>query len=170
MGWSKILKDLLNPVIELLRVAPPLAYIPFFVIWFGLTNASFILMVAFVTSLLIVVNTYEATQNVSKQYQEFARTLGASKKETYISVVLPSIVPELRGGIRVALGLAWGITIIAEIIGAQVGMGIIFNSWISLSAADNILAGIILISALALLTDSLVTGYIKMKTKWSTSQ
>jgi ABC-type nitrate/sulfonate/bicarbonate transport system permease component len=167
LGWSRVLRDFVEPAIELLRVIPPLVYIPFFVVWFGINTFSILGIVALATFLIIVINSLEAVGNVNETYKEFARTLGASDKTVYRSVVIPAIVPELTSGIRITLGLGWGLTIVGELLGAQVGMGVALSTWVGYSAATNIIAGILWISLVAVLTDIVVTAFIRKQTHWT---
>jgi sulfonate transport system permease protein len=104
-------------------MTPLLAMIPAFQFWFGASNFSAILFVAYGTSIPFILGTINAVANVPKRYVESARTLGASRWAVYRMVVLPAILPEMFSTIVVALGLAWSAVIGAEYIGVQSGLG-----------------------------------------------
>jgi len=170
MGWSLLLRDFFQPLIELLRAIPPLAYLPFFVVWFGIGDLSIIGLIVLTSALIIVVNTYEAVRNVEQVYTEFAQSLGASHNIIYRSVVIPSILPELTGGIRVALGLGWGLAVVAELLGAQVGVGMALSIWIQYQATAQIIAVVVAISTVAIIFDTLILKIIRKKTAWKTAK
>jgi len=72
---------------------------------------------------MIVINTIVAIRNVNPIYINFARTLGSNNMRVFKTVILPAIVPELTGGIKVVIGVSWAITLAAEYLVAQRGLG-----------------------------------------------
>ncbi len=123
VGWSEKLGALIEAPVLVVRMAPLLALIPLFIIWFGGQEIGRILYVTYAIFVMLFINTINAVRNVKPVYKQFALTLGASKGQMYRTIVFPAIIPELAGGIRVALGSAWAITVAAEYIGAQSGLG-----------------------------------------------
>jgi ABC-type nitrate/sulfonate/bicarbonate transport system permease component len=123
LGWSGKLKMIFEGPLLLIRVIPLLALLPLFLSWFGGTRAGSIAFVAFAVFSMLFVNTLEAIRNVSPLVQTYARTLGATMFRVYRTVVVPAIVPELIGGLRVVLGLAWAILLAAEFLASQSGIG-----------------------------------------------
>lgn len=123
LGWSAHLRAFLQPPLLVVRTVPLLALVPLFLVWFGDAEQGKILFIAFAVFSMLLVNTIEAVRNVPPIYQHYALTQGASRGQVFRTVVLPAIVPELVGGIRVSLGLAWAITLAAEYISAQTGLG-----------------------------------------------
>jgi len=86
MGWNRTADDLLDPIVEVLRPIPPLAWIPFAIVWFGLTNeaAGFIIFVGAVFPILI--NTYEGFRSLPRVYVESAKVLGATKDKDLMEI------------------------------------------------------------------------------------
>jgi ABC-type nitrate/sulfonate/bicarbonate transport system permease component len=123
LGWSGKLRMIFEAPLLVVRVIPLLALLPLFLSWFGGTRAGSITFVAFAVFSMLFVNTLEAIRNVSPLVQTYARTLGASMFRVYRTVVVPAIVPELIGGLRVVLGLAWAILLAAEFLASQSGIG-----------------------------------------------
>jgi ABC-type nitrate/sulfonate/bicarbonate transport system permease component len=119
MAFERRARLFLEAPIETMRMIPPLAAIPFFLMWFGPTETAQLTMVAFYCFFMMIINTVSAVANTSPIYTDYARTLGASKVRVYWTVILPAIVPELIGGIRVVIGVSWGIQIVTELMGAQ---------------------------------------------------
>ena len=107
LGWSKILNRIAGPVLEAIRTIPPLAIIPFFIMWFGPNTKAQLSMLIFYCFVMLVFNTIEAIKNVNPVYAKFAYTLGAKRIRVYRNVILPASVPELIGGVRVIIGVSW---------------------------------------------------------------
>jgi ABC-type nitrate/sulfonate/bicarbonate transport system permease component len=166
IGYSRLLRLLVEAPIETMRMIPPLAAIPFFLMWFGPTQTAQLAMMAFYCFFMLLINTVSAIANVSPLYVHYAETLGASKAQVYRTVVLPAIVPELIGGVRVVIGVSWGIQIVTELMGAQEGMGQVFSMAIPMQALDLIIAGILWITLLAATTDLVFVSAARAMTRW----
>ncbi|MDD4127467.1 MAG: ABC transporter permease, partial [Methanomicrobium sp.] len=131
MGWFKEADMTLNPLIELLRPIPPLAWIPFAIIWFGLTNAAagFIIFVGAVFPILV--NTYTGFKGVPKVFIEAGKVLGCTSDLSLIRrVAFPAAIPSIISGIRISMGVGWMCLVGAEIFGAGSGKyGLGKNLW-----------------------------------------
>ena len=123
LSASETLRSIAGAPLHFLRMTPLLAMIPAFQFWFGATDLSAIIFVAYGTSIPFILGAINAVANVPKRYMESARTLGASRGSVYRMVVLPAILPEMFSTVIVALGLAWSAVIGAEYIGVQSGLG-----------------------------------------------
>lgn len=123
MGWSRGIRDFAWPSIQATRPIPALALIPLFMLWFGGREVGTWLYITWAIFNMMVVYTVEAVWNVPPVFQNYARTLGATRIQVYRTIVLPAIVPSLIGGIRVSLGVSWAIVLAAEYLGAQSGLG-----------------------------------------------
>jgi len=166
IGYSQWLRLLVEAPIETMRTIPPLAAIPFFLMWFGPTQTAQLSMVVFYCFFMLLINTVSAIANVNPVYVNYASTLGASKGQVYRTVVLPAIIPELVGGIRVAIGVSWGIQIVTELMGAQQGMGQVFSMVMPMQALDLIIVGVLWITILAAATDLLFVWAARVVTRW----
>lgn len=129
MGWFKVADSIMDPIVELLRPIPPLAWIPFAIIWFGITNsaAGFIIFIGAVFPILI--NTYAGFKGLPRVYVESAKVLGATRDIDLIRyVALPQALPSIAAGIRIAMGIAWMCLVAAEMFGvSKNGLG--FKIW-----------------------------------------
>lgn len=166
IGYDWRVRFLVEAPIETMRMIPPLAAIPFFLMWFGPTETAQLSMTAFYCFFMLVINTVSAIVNIDPVYTNYARTLGASRAQVYRTVVVPAIVPELVGGVRVVIGVAWGIQIVTELMGAQQGMGQVFSMAIPMQALDLIIVGILWITLLAAATDFLFVLVARRFTRW----
>jgi ABC-type nitrate/sulfonate/bicarbonate transport system permease component len=153
--------------IEMLRTIPPLAAIPFILIWIGTTPLGQILMVGFYAFVMMVITTLNAAENLDPIHARFAATLGADQNRIFRTVVWPAMLPSIAGGLRIAIGIAWGVQVVAELMGGRQGMGQVFSMMISFQALDVIVVGILWVAASALIVDLLLVQAIRRVTRWA---
>ena len=127
ISWSTVLRRMLLLPAHAARMLPLLAMSPVFGIWFGKSEKGAVLFIAFATFAIIFVVALTAISNVPGYYEQYARSLGASRLRAYLTGVLPAAVPALRGGIMLTLGFGWSMVIAAEFIGQDTGVGNIVN-------------------------------------------
>ncbi len=155
MGWSRAIDRILDPIVEIVRPIPPLAWIPFAIIWFGLTNeaAGFIIFVGAVFPILI--NTYVGFRSLPRVYVESAKVLGATKDRDLIRyVAFPYALPSIAGGIRIAMGISWMCLVAAEMFGVSTsGLGYRIWSYYYLHKMEYVLLYMIVLGLLGLLID-----------------
>ena len=163
---NKAINEIFQPIIEIFRAIPPLAIAPLLLIWFGPTSTSQYIMLISYTFLTLSVYTYEAIKNVDPLIIRYAQTLGANKNQIFKTVVLPSIVPELIGGIRVSIALSWSIAVVSELLGAKFGIGKIFSMMLVAQGLDIIIISIIYVTFIAALTDQIFLTISNLFTKW----
>lgn len=167
MAFSRTFREASEWIINAIRPVPIFALIPIFLLWFGIGMTSQLLLVAFGCFVILVVSTAEAIKNVPQIYVRAAQTLGASRIRLYRTVIVPAIVPELIGAIRVAAAASFGLDVAAELIGAQNGLGhLMINSQLYLQT-DGIVVIIVIFSLLAFLLDRLILAVSGRLTAWS---
>lgn len=120
---SSLARALFALPLHLLRMIPLLATIPLFQFWFGATNMSAIIFVAYGVGVVYFAGTINAVANIPPRYIEYARTLGASEWRIFRTIIFPAILPELFSSVMLTLGLAWSAVIGAEYIGVNSGIG-----------------------------------------------
>lgn len=149
LSASETVRSIAGAPLHFLRMTPLLAMIPAFQFWFGASDMSAILFVAYGTSIPFILGAINAVANIPRRYIESARTLGASPWSVYRMVVLPSILPEMFSTVIVALGLAWSAVIGAEYIGVQSGLGrvVIWSDYFSNTGRMMIVTFLIVIYA-----------------------
>lgn len=150
LSWSPIVRSLVSPTLQLIRMCPLLAMVPLFQFWFGPTNVGAIAYVAYGVGVVYLIGTINAVANVPVKYVESARTQGASKLFIYRAVVAPAILPELFSSVFLTLGLAWSAVIGAEYIGVDSGIGrmMIWSQYFSNTGRMALITIIILIYAI----------------------
>lgn len=155
MGWSRKFDAFLDPVVELLRPIPPLAWIPFAIIWFGLTasSAGFVIFIGAVFP--IIINTYSGFRSVPKIYVEAGRMLGCTKNLSLIRhVAFPAALPSIAAGIRIATGVGWMCLVAAELFGvSNNGLGMALWFYYDLHQMDCVVVYMLLLGLIGLLID-----------------
>ncbi len=166
MAWSKTILDFLEPPLEFLRTIPSLAALPFFLMWFGPGALSQVALILFYCFVMIVINVLNAIRDVDPVYPRFALTLGATRAQVFRTVILPAIIPELLGGVRVALAASWGFVVVAELMGSFYGVGKLFVIFMPYFHTTGIIVGVIWILLLAVSTDLTFMRVTRRITRW----
>lgn len=166
MAISQTFRAVADPIVEVVRPLPPLALIPLLILWFGIGIGTHVVMIAFGTFIVMVVTAYEAVRNVPPIYLQAAATLGASRAQTFRRVIVPAIVPDIFGGVRVAVAASFGYAVAAELMGAQGGVGWFMVTSRRYLLTENIVAALIVIVVLAFLADQLVRWVNRRLTSW----
>jgi NitT/TauT family transport system permease protein len=169
MGWFRAADRILDPIVEIFRPIPPLAWIPFAIVWFGLTDtaAGFIIFVGAVFPILI--NTYVGFRNLPRVYVESAKVLGATKDLDLVRyIAFPYALPSIAGGIRIAMGIAWMCLVAAEQFGvSSSGLGYKIWSYYYLHEMYYVLLYIVMLGLLGLLIDKTFRYVVEEKLlKW----
>ncbi|OPY47496.1 MAG: taurine transporter subunit [Methanosaeta sp. PtaU1.Bin028] len=155
MGWSRHMDRLIDPMVEVIRPIPPLAWIPFAIVWFGLTHesAGFIVFVGAVFPILI--NTYVGFRSLPRVFVESAKVLGATSNRDLIRyVAFPYALPSIAGGVRIAMGISWMCLVAAEMFGVSTsGLGYRIWSYYYLHKMEYVLLYMIVLGLLGLFID-----------------
>jgi ABC-type nitrate/sulfonate/bicarbonate transport system permease component len=167
MSYNKKVYYFFDPLIESIRPVPVIAMIPFFLMWFGIGEAGKLLLITLGVFAIIVVSTVEAIKNVPKIYVLAAQTLGASKLQLFRTVLVPAIVPQLIGPMRVAAALSFTLVVAAEFMGANAGLGFRILEARRLFSTDVIMLGVVLIGILSAIADALIRRGAAYLTRWS---
>jgi ABC-type nitrate/sulfonate/bicarbonate transport system permease component len=127
VGRSRLLEALVDPMLELLRPIPPLAFLPMMVLWFGIGEASKISFIAYAAFFPIFTTTLEGIKYVDPLLLRAAASLGASRRDLFRYVVLPAATPSIITGLRLGFGLSFFVIVAAEFIAADRGLGYLIN-------------------------------------------
>jgi ABC-type nitrate/sulfonate/bicarbonate transport system permease component len=153
MAERPVVFRLIDPFMQLGRPVPPLAYIPLFVVWFGLGELPKVLLILVGTIPIIIISTIGGVRNIPQQRFEVARCLGASRRQIFLKVTLPSTLPEIFTGMKVGIGIAWSTLVAAELIAASVGLGWLVEQAATQLQTGIVIAGIIVIGILGYLME-----------------
>ena len=149
MGLSPTVRGILDPLIELYRPVPPLAYLPLMVIWFGIGETSKILLICLAIFAPVAMSALAGVKSAQQVRIRAAQSLGASRAQVLWLVILPGALPEILTGLRIGLGVGWSTLVAAELIAATRGLGFMVQSAGEFLATDVVLAGIAVIAFIA---------------------
>src|SRR3954447_5219264 len=156
MASSKVVRHLIDPLIEISRPLPPLAFIPLMIIWFGIGETSKFLLILIGVIPIMIIATVSALDAVPVELVQASRSLGASPVWSLVTVRLRSAVPAIITGMRLAMGGAWTSIVAVELIAATSGLGYLINNAGVNLQTPLVLSGIVMISILGILFDSLL--------------
>lgn len=165
MGQFRLVRQLLDPYIEFFRFVPPIAFVTLAVIWLGPDESSKIALILYTTIFIVTLNMIAGVQSVDPLRLRAAATLGAGPMKTLFSVVVPSTVPFMVTGARLAMGNSFLTIVSAEIVAAQDGLGALIWAARNYARTDWVFVGIIALGLLGFLVDRLVR-LIAKKALW----
>jgi NitT/TauT family transport system permease protein len=153
MGASNRVYAWLNPLFQLLRPIPPIAYIPLSILWFGLGNPPAVFLIALGAFFPVLMNTIAGVRQVDSIYLRAARNLGANQRTMFLRVILPAAVPYILAGVRIGIGTAFIVVIVSEMIAVNNGLGFRILEAREYFWSDKIIAGMITIGLWGLAID-----------------
>lgn len=165
IGWSKTVENYMSFLIGILRPIPPIAWIPFAILWFGLGLGSAIFIIFVGSVFPILINTADGVKRIDKVYIESAYTLGANQLQTITKVVFPAALPNIITGLKVGMGIALMCTVAAEMIGSNNGLGYLILTATSMLDSASAIVGMLAIGVIGLTFEYMFTRMEK-KLNW----
>lgn len=169
IGRVPLVRQLIDPTIQILRPVPVTAWLPLAMIIFGLGPRSAIFLVFLGAFYPILVNTIFGVRSVEPRLFEAAAMLGCSGSAQFFRVVLPAALPSIFTGMRLGLGFAWVVIVVGEMTGVQTGLGAIIMEARQLSRTEIVISGMIVIGIFGFLSDQLVMWIGRRLLAWSPS-
>ncbi len=168
IGASRLGKGILDPIVEFLRPLPPLAYLPLVIIWLGIGEASKIAVIALAMLPPVILSTATGVRSASTDHVNAARSFGASRLQVLRHVIVPSALPSILTGTRIALGAGWSTLVAAELVAATRGLGFMIQSAAQFLVTDVVIAGIVVIAAVAFLFELAARLIERWLVPWAT--
>lgn len=169
VGFSYKTERLLDPTLQMLRTLPHLAIAPLFILWFGFGETSKVLLIAKGTFFPLYVNTFLGIRSVDGKLFDVGRVLQFSKWQLITKLVVPAALPNILLGVRLSIGVAWLVLVVAEMMGSSSGIGFLINDARSFSLTAVVFVGIIVFAIVGKLTDSLVKLLERRLLRWQDS-
>ena len=160
MSASRVVRHLIDPVIEILRPLPPLAFIPLFIVWLGIGETPKEVLIVVGVVPLMAVMTVAALDEVPDDLRLCARTLGASRGYTLLHVQIRAALPFILTGMRLAMAGAWSSIVAVEMIAATSGLGYVIQQAGDYLDTALVFAGILVIAITALVIDVGLRGLL----------
>jgi NitT/TauT family transport system permease protein len=167
IGRIKMLRQLLDPTISLLRPIPVTAWLPLSMIFFGLGPNAAIFLVFLGAFYPILLNTMFGVRSIDPRLFEAASMLGCSGPGLFRQIVLPASLPAIFSGLRIAHGFAWILIVVGEMTGVPTGLGSVVMDGRTLSRTDLVITGMIVIGACGFVTDRIIVAISNRLLSWS---
>lgn len=168
MGWSRILRRVITPFVEILRPIPPLAWIPIAILWLGIgiKSAAFIIFLGAFFPILL--NTTSGVLSLDSRFFELAMVNGARSWDILLKICTPGSLPFTFTGMRIGLGVAWMTLVAAEFTGVKSGYGLGYLIMIArdIQRPDAIVAGMMVIGLVGYLIDLVLRKVQKRLLIW----
>ncbi|TFY98818.1 ABC transporter permease [Ramlibacter rhizophilus] len=149
-GYNRLAGAVVSPIMAFIRPIPPIAFIPMAVLYFGLGELGKVVLIFFVSFNYVQTNAHAGAANFPIAYRRASESLGLTRWQTFVRIVLPGALPQIFTGLKVALALSWAVVVAAELVGAQSGLGFMISDAALLFRIPVVFIGIALIGAIGL--------------------
>jgi NitT/TauT family transport system permease protein len=166
MALSRMADMLLGFPVQVLRAIPPITWIGFSILWFGLGNRPAIFLIALGVVFPMLLNTYGGVKQVDMIYLRAAHNLGARGWMLFARVVLPAALPSVLTGLRVSVGLAWILMVVGELVAVPNGLGDTLMRAQDYGQTGRMLAYMLLIGFYGSLSDLAVVALSRHLLRW----
>lgn len=148
MGWYKGFDKFVRPVFEIIRPIPPISWIPLTIVWMGIGLQAKAFIIFFSAFIPCVINSYTGIRLTNQVLINVAKTFGASNFTIFYKIGIPSALPMVFAGIRIALGNSWATLVAAEMLAASAGLGYMILMGRQFARPDIIILGMLVIGAI----------------------
>ncbi|MBW8900359.1 MAG: nitrate ABC transporter permease [Massilia sp.] len=164
IGRSRFLAGMVNPIVSLLRPVSPLAWLPIGLLVFKAANPAAIWAIFICSIWPMIINTAVGVQRVPQDYMNVARVLNLSEWKIFTKILLPSVLPYMLTGVRLAIGTAWLVIVAAEMLTGGVGIGFwVWDEWNNLNV-PHILIAIVVIGVVGLVLEQALVALARAVT------
>ena len=165
-GHVRALRNVVEPIVEMLRPIPPLAMLPLFIVWVGIGEASKVGFITYATFFPMFLVTVHAVRHLDPLLIRAAQSLGARPAQIFFRVILPAALPEMLTGIRLGVALSFFVIVISEFIGAEQGLGFLINDGRSFFLVPQMLGAAIVLGLLGYTGNALVRALERRFVRW----
>jgi sulfonate transport system permease protein len=165
-GYSLVANRVLDPTLQALRAIPSIAWVPLFILWLGIFEASKVALIAVGVFFPVYLGLMGAILSVDRKIVEVGRVFRLSGPAMVRRILLPAVLPAYVTSLRAGLGLGWMFVVAAEFMGASVGLGYLLVDGQQLGKPAQIVAAIIAFAILGKATDSLLGAATAPLLRW----
>jgi taurine transport system permease protein len=166
MGVSRWVRGIADPMLEFYRPLPPLAYLPLIIIWFGIDELPKVLLIFLSCFAPLALAARSGMRSASQEQINAAYSMGASYLQVIRHVILPSALPDILVGMRIAIGFGWTTLVAAEMVAANLGLGQMVLNASNFLRTDIVIMGIVVIGVVAYLFDLLMRWVERTLVPW----
>lgn len=156
----------INPLVQMFRAIPALAFVPLAIFWFGIGELSKIFLIAWGVFFPVWVNTYLGVRDTNPLLERAAASLGASGWRRFVFVVIPGALPFIIAGLRVSLSVALVLLVASELAGAAFGVGYLIQMSQQVFRVDHMFVGLIVLGAMGVAADFAFEGAVRRLLPW----
>ena len=165
-GFSKLGRELLDPLLQSLRSIPSMAWVPLFILWLGINENSKVCLIALGVFFPVYLNLMNGVRNVDRKLVEVGLAAGFHGAQLVWTIILPASLPAYLVGLRQGLALGWMFVVAAEIMGASRGLGYLLIDGEATGRPAIMISAVILFAICGKLTDSLLVGLSERWLRW----
>lgn len=165
-GQVRFVRNVVEPVIELLRPIPPLAVLPLFIVWVGIGEASKVAFITYATFFPMFVTTVHGVTQIDGRLLRAAQSLGARPRHLFLRVILPAALPDVLTGLRLGVALSFFVIVISEFVGAESGLGYLINDGRNFFLVPQMLGAAVLLGLLGYAGNALVRVLERRVLRW----
>jgi ABC-type nitrate/sulfonate/bicarbonate transport system permease component len=165
-GHVRPVRNVVEPIVELLRPIPPLAVLPLFIVWIGIGETSKVGFITYATFFPMFLTTTHAVGRIDPLLVRAAQSLGAGSLQMFHRVILPAALPEILTGIRLGVALSFFVIVISEFIGAEHGLGYLINDGRNFFLVPQMLGAAIVLGLLGYAGNALVRLLERRVLRW----
>jgi sulfonate transport system permease protein len=165
-GQIRAVRNVVEPVIELLRPIPPLAVLPLFIVWVGIGEASKVGFITYATFFPMFVTTVHGVTQIDGRLLRAAQSLGAQPRHLFLRVILPAALPDVLTGLRLGVALSFFVIVISEFVGAESGLGYLINDGRNFFLVPQMLGAAMLLGLLGYAGNGLVRVLERRVLRW----
>lgn len=155
-GRIPIANRIIAPFVHLIRAVPGIGWLPLAIVWFGVGEKNTLFLISLAAFFPVFTNTVHSASEIPNQLILAGQMLGAKGQRLFTSVILPASFPGVAVGLRLALGISWAYLVLGEMTGVNYGLGAVMTDARMLGRVDMVIVCIIVIAAVAKLTDALL--------------
>lgn len=167
VGSFKIIESVVQPFTEFARYMPVPAFVPLIMVWVGIGEEAKIAVIFIGTLFQLVLMAADNVRSVPDDILNAAYTLGASKRQVLLKILIPHMMPKLMDTLRLMIGWAWTYLVVAELVAANSGLGYSILKAQRFLKTDAIFSGLLVIGLLGLITDRLFALLNKSIFSWA---
>jgi len=167
IGLNRRAEALIEPIVDFIRYTPIPAFIPLFILWFGIGELEKIIVIAAAVFFQLILMVSNSVSFTPRQIVDSARTLGATRGEVVRKVIYPYAKPRIFDDLRVSMGWAWAGLILAEIVGSTSGIGFVIIQAQRLLQTPNVIGAIIVVGVLGLVSDYIFKWLYRVYFPWA---
>lgn len=167
IGLSRIVEKLFDPTVQVLRNVPVTAWVPLSLIFFGIGNRPAIFLIGLGAFFPAVLNSTHGVRQLNRTLFKAGQMLGANQREMLVRVILPAAMPSVMTGLRLSMGIAWVLVVVAEILAVRSGLGYLLNDAYQFYRNDVVIAAMLSIGILGFLSDRVVVFLRDRMLEWN---